>query len=373
MIKEGLNININDIEDDDLRKKVIDYFKTWKKGKLDADDLEEVVDDEEKDSKEDEEKNKKDDEFLKMADISDEDIEGFLSESLFVDTQITESEKEDAKREQQLRKLKQFGVDAGGDILKSVVSKHVKDIPYVGKAIAVATWGASQYVKYQNAQADKEAENKKSMDDLKKRMMIMYSASQTADDEKVRNSLKKQYLLLNHCIYDENGEERSPDEFEDALKSTVGRKNYDRLVTKIEEWDTDRGRKKVDKGLKKIEKISKHISSTDLATYEEAAKNARKNERKFAKKGDLSDFAPKNKGSEKEVEKDKDGNIIKQEEITDKDGKKKKVTTHTGPRGGKFYWPDGSPKDAEHKVYIDKHGKVKECMDLSDYLYESFK
>ena len=37
-----MNININDIEDEDLRKKVIKYFKTSKKGKLD---------DEEKDGK----------------------------------------------------------------------------------------------------------------------------------------------------------------------------------------------------------------------------------------------------------------------------------------------------------------------------------
>ena len=80
----------------------------------------------------------------------------------------------------------------------------------------------------------------------------------------------------------------------------------------------------------------------------------------------------KNSSSDNNQEKDEEGNIVKQEEITDKNGKKKKVTTHTGPRGGKFYWPEGSPKDAKHKVYIGKDGKVKECMDLRDYLYESF-
>ena len=88
-------------------------------------------------------------------------------------------------------------------------------------------------------------------------------------------------------------------------------------------------------------------------------------------KSELKKFEELHKeNDDSEPEKDSEGNVLKQEEITDKDGKKKKVTTHTGPRGGKFYWPDGSPKDAEHKVYIGKDGKVKECMDLRDYLYE---
>ena len=54
-----------------------------------------------------------------------------------------------------------------------------------------------------------------------------------------------------------------------------------------------------------------------------------------------------------DVKKDKDGNILKQEVIKDpKTGEKKKVTTHTGPRGGKFYYPDGKPKNPENKVYV---------------------
>ena len=88
-------------------------------------------------------------------------------------------------------------------------------------------------------------------------------------------------------------------------------------------------------------------------------------------KSELEKFEELHKeNDDSEQEKDSEGNVLKQEEITDKDGKKKKVTTHTGPRGGKFYWPDGAPKDTEHKVYISKDGKVKECMDLSDYLYD---
>ena len=46
---------------------------------------------------------------------------------------------------------------------------------------------------------------------------------------------------------------------------------------------------------------------------------------------------------------------IKDMEVTDpKTGKKSVQKVHIGPQGGKYYWPDGSPHDAEHKVYVNK-------------------
>ena len=58
---------------------------------------------------------------------------------------------------------------------------------------------------------------------------------------------------------------------------------------------------------------------------------------------------------------------VKDEEVTDpKTGKKIKVTTYTGPRGGKFYYPEGSPHDAKHKVYVEclsiMHEHVTSCI-----------
>ena len=45
---------------------------------------------------------------------------------------------------------------------------------------------------------------------------------------------------------------------------------------------------------------------------------------------------------------------VKDEEVTDpKTGEKIKVKTYTGPRGGKFYYPDGKPKKPENKVYVE--------------------
>ena len=47
---------------------------------------------------------------------------------------------------------------------------------------------------------------------------------------------------------------------------------------------------------------------------------------------------------------------VKEEEVTDpKTGEKIKVTTYTGPRGGKFYYPDGKPKKPENKVYVHEN------------------
>lgn len=52
-------------------------------------------------------------------------------------------------------------------------------------------------------------------------------------------------------------------------------------------------------------------------------------------------------------EKKKGKYTVKDEEITDPDtGKKIKIKTYTGPRGGKFYYPKGSPKKPENKVYV---------------------
>ena len=45
-----------------------------------------------------------------------------------------------------------------------------------------------------------------------------------------------------------------------------------------------------------------------------------------------------------------------------------KVKTHTGPRGGKFYYPDGKPKTPENKVYVQEDTYC----ELTKYLSESF-
>ena len=83
--------------------------------------------------------------------------------------------------------------------------------------------------------------------------------------------------------------------------------------------------------------------------------------------GVKSKSSKKSNDSAEEVKKDANGNILKQEKVTDPEtGKKISVTTHTGPRGGKFYYPEGKPKTPKNKVY------VRESNSLYDYLLGSF-
>lgn len=64
---------------------------------------------------------------------------------------------------------------------------------------------------------------------------------------------------------------------------------------------------------------------------------------------------------------------VKEEEIKDpKTGKKIKVTTYTGPRGGKFYYPDGKSKTPENKVYVREsiQSNLQKYNNLKCYLLE---
>ncbi len=126
------------------------------------------------------------------------------------------------------------------------------------------------------------------------------------------------------------------------------------------------GKAKLGEALKNCTTIGKIVGAAQVARAKkkdpEAFADARGKAELNAGKKPYKDASKKEND---DVKKDKDGNILKQEEVTGEDGKKIKVTTHTGPKGGKFYWPDGVPKDNEHKVY------VKESKSLIQFLKES--
>ena len=275
MLTEGLNININDIEDDELRKEVIKYFKTFKKGKLDDEDLDEVTDDE---KKEDEEKEN---------DFSEED-------------------------QKNIDKLLSTG------LMESLINEE------------------------EQKQSDEEIEN-----NMRQTLVAMQTLINTTKKDKKKERLQQHYDFIKNSCFDEKG---------NFIKDADER--------------TKRGNDALGKmsNMQKIRLVGT-LSNSASKEAQDDLKEAYPEEWEKCEK----DINKTLKSSKKEdVEKDEDGNVLKQEEITDKDGKKKKVTTHTGPRGGKFYYPDGAPKDAKHKVYIDKSGKVKECMSLRDYLVENF-
>ena len=70
------------------------------------------------------------------------------------------------------------------------------------------------------------------------------------------------------------------------------------------------------------------------------------------------------KKTEGDDEKTEGEYTVKDEEIEDENGKKIKVKTYTGPRGGKFYYPEGKPHTPEHKVYVESI----QMKSLSEYL-----
>lgn len=72
-----------------------------------------------------------------------------------------------------------------------------------------------------------------------------------------------------------------------------------------------------------------------------------KEEIKKAKKQEKEEVKKK-EGSEEE------GITSKEEEITTPEGDKRKVTVYTGPRGGRYYYPEGSSKKPEDRVYLDE-------------------
>ena len=342
MITEGLNININDIEDDDLREKVIDYFKTFKKGKLEDKDLNEL----DKDSKEngedsdegDEENDDSDESVDKLMDmlgefddVDDEDDEDpdwddddddpwdFASEAN--DSDEKDSDKDEKKKED----VKESMVNEG--LIRKIktrkkIRKIKKQMAYLQHKIDNAPSGGDKA----RWQANLEFIKQSSFDDNGKPMV-----SKKEQRNRVAKLLKTGKIKAKDIVSRAQMKAMS----KDAKEYWKDPKNKDE-------------RKKYQKDTKKM--IKKYIKDKDPNFFDKMVARAALNK--------------------KDV--DGDGNVVKKEKITMANGKKKKVITHTGPRGGKFYWPDGAPKDPEHKVYIDHNGKVKECMDLKDYLYELF-
>lgn len=131
----------------------------------------------------------------------------------------------------------------------------------------------------------------------------------------------------------------------------------------------------------KIEKEYKEKSSTLEKEYQDKIDKETDKDKKDALEKEWMEkekalSADKNKkmddiddNDEHDTEKDetKKGKYkVQDEEIEDPEtGKKIKVKTYTGPRGGKFYYPEGSPKTPENKVYV-------ESISFLDYLLESF-
>ena len=230
-------------------------------------------------------------------------------------------------------------------------------------------------------------------------------------DKKAENESLINLILAS--TYDENGETIPVEQREAKLKELVGEENWDNFKKDMENrqksTNTDELKESLEKAQKELKPEDAKKMLEDQKTIAKAAHEKIKKEKEEHKKIDdeiqkLKDDpnADKNKIEElqkkkeeliksstvgkassktanaiiernkkdeepkKDEETDEDGNIIKDEEIEDpKTGKKMKVKTYTGPRGGKFYYPEGKPKKPENKVYVENY------INLKNYLKES--
>ena len=232
-------------------------------------------------------------------------------------------------------------------------------IPVVGAPIAMA-FGVSSFVKgvrgslnlaaatssaISNKKIKNYAENNKM--DLEKASIAIASAANGEKDPTKKERLEKQFKMMNYCIYNEKGEKRNVEQQRHFMKKLVGKKGIEQITNAskgniekaIESGELDELNRKVDK-----------IKPKDLEKFEKAARRSNDEVQKS-----IAQYKKEKSNDSEDVKKDEDGNILKQEEVKDpKTGEKKKGTTHTGPRGGKFYYPDGKPKTPENKVYVQE-------------------
>lgn len=143
----------------------------------------------------------------------------------------------------------------------------------------------------------------------------------------------------------ENGLEKNIKAIPEKEREKIAENGIKTANTKSKEVQTQKD---------KISKLQKELEDATSDDEKEKIKKDLEETQKNSFAGKLLLPAPKS-NDKKEPEKDnKEEYTKKRERITDpKTGEKIRVTTYTGPRGGKFYYPKGSPRTPDHKVYIE--------------------
>ena len=157
----------------------------------------------------------------------------------------------------------------------------------------------------------------------------------------------------------------------DVLKRTMDgeatKKDYETLQTESKRELTEKEQKQLTTCNEIVDKISdekaeknmkeNNISLTNLSksaskagVIEAPIEDADKDNEQM-----IADDDKEDNDDSKDDPKDEPKEEIKDMEVEDPEtGKKVMRKVHIGPQGGKYYWPDGAPHDAEHKVYVDK-------------------
>lgn len=212
-----------------------------------------------------------------------------------------------------------------------------------------------------------------------------------ARDEYINDNFDKEQIdsLRNQVATgsEQLGAKEYMDKFNEAIDRKVSDEDFEKLVDEQKE-SAHRGAEETEKFNKKKEDLEKEIKDLeDKDDLTDEQKKELENKREELKKHNESfnirlmlptpKKDPKKEAEEEleqleqdhkdgkikddeydskkeELEAKRDGETLSKEEVVDKaTGKKKHVTIHTGPRGGRYYWPEGSPKDKDHKVYVE--------------------
>lgn len=200
---------------------------------------------------------------------------------------------------------------------------------------------------------DDRSDDEKSKDVIITTMNILdQNKSDNIEDQKKIDYYKD---ILSSVVYDEDGKLIPLKDREKRLKEILPK------GTDIEEFKKSMGKYAEQlKDPKAMESFEKSISNVDPETIKKTESETKERSKKVwekKKKGEkisededkIVKDTMKNSSKKEEPKKDSEGNIIKKETVTDKDGKKIKVITHTGPRGGKWY------KNSEgNKTYVQE-------------------
>ena len=256
--------------------------------------------------------------------------------------------------------------------------------------------------------------------------ILAAKANENEKDPEKKAKMDSMIDIISASAYDEDGNLLPAEEQHKKMKEMVGEDNWEKFTKDMEEMQKNVNEEELKKSLEKakeniteedakkmledqksraksaaeriqkekkeLEDIDKELEelNKDKESNKDKIKELQDNKVDLIKKSTLGKASPsvakasidkvgKAEGETKtdpkpeEDPKPKDETkqgkyIVKDEEVTDpKTGKKIKVKTFTGPRGGKFYYPDGQPKKPENKVYVTDS---KQYTSLRNYLFE---
>ena len=209
-----------------------------------------------------------------------------------------------------------------------------------------------------------EKQKSVSEDDFKEALEKANKDLTPEEAQKMIDDQKERAKTANAKIKKDKEELKKIDDEIAELQKKIDDSSEDSVMKDTANDDIEEIRKKV-KELQ--DKRDETINKSTVGTASPAA--AKAINKATAKKNGADPLDEPKKDDEPKKEETKQGKyIVKDEEVTDPEtGKKIKVKTFTGPRGGKFYYPDGKPKKPENKVYV----KEDTYCELTKYLLES--